>query len=186
MLIPRKKAPQLSVSTLNHGQFDLNEQTSERGTLISFYRGLHCGICPASLANLESLQGEFESRGVGILALSTDTRERAQLMAEKVKNDKMRIGYGLSLEDARAWGLFLSAGRGKTSMGVEEPDLFSEPAVFLVTPEQTLYFSVVQTMPFVRPHFKDFVSALDFVIAKNYPARGEYDGEIQSDRKGRQ
>lgn len=178
MLIPRQKVPELSVSTLKHGQFNLAEQTSTRGTLISFYRGYHCGICPASLAELERLQDDFAGRGVGILALSTDTQERAQMMADKIDNDQMRIGYGVSLEDARAWGLFLSAGRGKTSVGVEEPALFSEPAVFLVTPEQTLYFSVVQTMPFVRPHFKDFVSALDFVIAKNYPARGEYNGGI--------
>jgi hypothetical protein len=28
-------------------------------------------------------------------------------------------------------------------------------------------------MPFARPHFADILGALDFVIAKNYPARGE-------------
>ena len=33
-------------------------------------------------------------------------------------------------------------------------------------------------MPFVRPHFSELVSALDFAIEKNYPARGEYDGAV--------
>ena len=28
-------------------------------------------------------------------------------------------------------------------------------------------------MPFARPHFDDILTALDFVIAKDYPARGE-------------
>jgi hypothetical protein len=28
-------------------------------------------------------------------------------------------------------------------------------------------------MPFARPHFGDVLTALDFVIAKDYPARGE-------------
>jgi hypothetical protein len=33
-------------------------------------------------------------------------------------------------------------------------------------------------MPFVRPVFKELVSALDFAIAKDYPARGEYTGAV--------
>jgi hypothetical protein len=67
----------------------------------------------------------------------------------------------------------VSTGRGKTSAGVEEPALFSEPGLFLVRPDGTLYFATVQTMPFARPHFDDIVKAIDFVLAKDYPARGE-------------
>ena len=46
----------------------------------------------------------------------------------------------------------------------------------MVTPQQTLYYGAVQTMPFVRPHFAELVAALDFAIAHDYPARGEYQG----------
>ena len=28
-------------------------------------------------------------------------------------------------------------------------------------------------MPFARPHFADLITALDFILEKNYPARGE-------------
>ncbi|MEL6793530.1 MAG: AhpC/TSA family protein, partial [Pseudomonadota bacterium] len=49
---------------------------------------------------------------------------------------------------------------------------------FMVTPERTLYYGAVQTMPFVRPHFSELVGALDFAIEKNYPARGEYAGAV--------
>ena len=56
--------------------------------------------------------------------------------------------------------------------------MFSEPGVFLVQPDTTLYFSSVQTMPFVRPNFSEMVKALDFVIEKDYPARGEYTGAV--------
>lgn len=56
---------------------------------------------------------------------------------------------------------------------MEEPARFSEPGVFLVRPDGTLYFSRVQTMPFARPHFADILSAIDMVVAKSYPARGE-------------
>ena len=33
-------------------------------------------------------------------------------------------------------------------------------------------------MPFARPNFRELVGALDFVIANDYPARGEYTGEL--------
>jgi hypothetical protein len=36
----------------------------------------------------------------------------------------------------------------------------------------------VQTMPFVRPHFRELLGALDFAIEKDYPARGEYEGAV--------
>jgi hypothetical protein len=48
----------------------------------------------------------------------------------------------------------------------------------MVNSDQTLYYGSVQTMPFVRPHFSELVGALDFAIQKNYPARGEYTGDV--------
>ncbi len=63
--------------------------------------------------------------------------------------------------------------RGMTSAGVEEPERFSEPALYLIRPDGTLYFGSVQTMPFARAHFSDILAAIDFVLKNNYPARGE-------------
>jgi len=82
------------------------------------------------------------------------------------------------LEVARAWGLYISESRGKTSIGIEEPAKFSEPGLFLVRPDQILYWLSVQSMPFVRPNFAEVVQALDFVIKNEYPARGEYTGAL--------
>jgi hypothetical protein len=87
------------------------------------------------------------------------------------------MGHSLDLGTARRWGLYVSRGYGRTSAGVDEPPIFSEPAIYLVRPDGTLYFGAVQTMPFARPHFDDMLTALDFVIAKNYPARGEITNE---------
>lgn len=99
-------------------------------------------------------------------------------MARKVGATQLRIGYGLPLDVARQWGLYLSASRGKTSIGIEEPALFSEPGVFLIRPDRTIYYLSVQSMPFVRPSFAEMIQALDFVIKHDYPARGEYVGAI--------
>jgi len=115
---------------------------------------------------------------VNVLALSSDDEERGKEMAAKVSAKSLRFGYGLSLRSARQWGLYISSSRGKTSIGIEEPALFSEPGVFIVRPDGTLYYGATQTMPFARPQFQDLLGAIDFALAKDYPARGEYTGEV--------
>jgi peroxiredoxin len=178
MLMPRQPVPALQGPTLAHGSFDLAQDAPQNFTLVVFYRGLHCPICLKYLLELGRLQAEFERRGVKVIALSSDDRERAQAMHAKLQAPDLRMGYGLPLAVARAWGLYISTSRGTTSVGIEEPALFSEPGVFLVRPDGTLYYGAVQTMPFARPHFDELLAALDFALAKDYPARGEYTGSL--------
>jgi peroxiredoxin len=178
MLIPRQPTPVLSVPTLAHGKYDLATDAPRTFGLVVFYRGLHCPICHKYLLELGRLLPEFTQRGVQVIALSSDAKDRAQAMSDKLNAPDLRLGYGLTLESARAWGLYISASRGTTSIGIEEPALFSEPGVFIVRPDATLYYGAVQTMPFARPHFDELIAALDFAIAKDYPARGEYTGTL--------
>lgn len=178
LLVPRQAVPPLQVPTLDHGAFDLHAETPAHFTMVVFYRGLHCPICAKYLLELGRLQAEFEQRGVGVIALSSDAQERARKMANTVGAPNLRVGYSLALASARQWGLAISASRGLTSIGIEEPTLFSEPGLFLVRPDGALYYAAVQTMPFARPHFDELKAALDFAIAKDYPARGEYIGEV--------
>jgi peroxiredoxin len=172
-LVPRQKVPPLAVPIAGGGAFDLAAENPGHFTMLVFYRGLHCPQCKRYLTDLESKLGEFKKRGVNVLALSSDDKERGEQAKADWGLANTRVGYGLTLKDARAWGLYISSGRGKTSIGIDEPALFSEPGLFLVRPDGTLYWSAVQTMPFSRPHFADVLTALDFVIDKNYPARGE-------------
>lgn len=178
MLTPRKIAPHLTLDTVAHGRFDLASETPERFTLVCFYRGLHCPVCANYLKELERLSPEFAKRGVGTIAISSDAEERAREMARKIGAENLRIAYGFELNRAREWDLFISAARGKSSIGIEEPPLFSEPGVFLVRPDQTIYYISVQSMPFVRPNFTEMLQAVDYVIQTDYPARGEYVGPV--------
>jgi len=172
-LIPRQPVPSLEVETVGGGTWRLADQSPKNFTLVVFYRGLHCPICANYLADLNKKAGDFAERGVNLIIIGTDDAGRA---AETVKSwdiGNLTVGYGLDLDKAREWGLYISTGRGKTSVGIEEPDLFNEPAMYLVRPDGTLYFGTVQTMPFARPRFADILGALDFVIANDYPGRGE-------------
>lgn len=174
MLIPRETVPELKLPLLGGGEFDIGTDAPENFTLVVFYRGLHCPICVGYLKELERLTPDFAERGVKTVAISSDGEERTAKMKEKVGGEHLRWAHSLPLAKAREWGLAISSKRE----GSEEPDLFSEPGVYLVRPDGTLYFGAVQTMPFARPSFKDMLGALDFVLKSGYPARGEYTGAV--------
>jgi peroxiredoxin len=177
-LLPRHPVPALNVPLVGGGRFVLGAAPGDKFDLIVFYRGLHCPLCAKYLLELERLSSEFASRGVQVLAVSSDVEERGREMAQKVNASGLKFAYGLSLRSAMQWGLYISTSRGKTSIGIDEPALFSEPGIFIVRPDGTLYYGAVQTMPFARPGFQDLLGAIDFAIAKDYPARGEYTGEV--------
>ena len=178
MLIPRKPVPELNVPTLAHGGFNLHSESPQNFSLIVFFRGLHCPLCIKYLKELGQLLPDLAQRGVSVIAISSDDESRAMEMSTKVGVADRRFGYDLALSVAKQWGLYISEGIGKTSIGVEEPKRFAEPGVFLIKPDHTLYYGAVQTMPFARPSFTDLMMAIDFSISKNYPARGEYVGSL--------
>ena len=172
VLKPRQPVPALAVDSLE-GPWALTDQSPENFTMIVFYRGLHCPICSKYIGELAKLAGDFAEIGVSVLALSTDTRERAEQARQDWELSSLNLGYDVTLEQCRDWGLHRSAGRGKTSIGIEEPGEFNEPGLFIVRPDNTLYWSQVSTMPFARPHFREIIGALKFALEKEYPARGE-------------
>ena len=172
-LIPRQPVPSLELPTVGGGTWSLADQKPEHFTMVVFYRGRHCPICSMYLADLNEKAAAFAAKGVSILIASSDPEHRAADAKAEWKLDNLTVGYDLLLDKAREWGLYVSSSRGTTSIGVEEPARFNEPGLFMVRPDGTLYFGAVQTMPFARPAFGDILKALDFVIANDYPARGE-------------
>ncbi|GAC1487892.1 MAG: peroxiredoxin-like family protein [Acetobacteraceae bacterium] len=165
---PRTKVPALSLPLVGGGQFELAQSAPKAFTLLVVYRGLHCPICKTYLRDLDRKLAEFEALGVKAVAASTDTQERAEQSRTEWGIEHLSIAYGLGVEQARAWGLFISA-----SIKDGEPPLFAEPGLFLIRPDQTLYAASIQTMPFARPSFADLLAAVKMVTEKNYPARGE-------------
>ncbi len=141
--------------------------------MIVAYRGLHCPICKTYLRDLDRNYEEFKKRGVETIVVSMDEKDRAEETKKDWGLEKVPIGFGMSIDTSRDWGLYISTSKGKTSAGIEEPARFNEPGLFLVRPDQTLYAASYATMPFARPHFKEVLGALDFIIDKDYPARGE-------------
>jgi peroxiredoxin len=173
MLKPRQAVPPLEVTTLDGEPWRLADQQPESFTLAVFYRGLHCPVCSRYVKGLADALSDFEERGVEVIAISTDDSERARRAREEWQTGALAIGHGLSIEQARAWGLYISNSRGMTSAGIEEPKQFNEPGLFLVRPDGTLYWAAVQSVPFARPHFDEVLKAVDFIKERDYPPRGD-------------
>jgi peroxiredoxin len=104
-LVPNQTVPPLRVDLAGGGQFDLASEKPSIFTLVVFYRGLHCPICKMHLKDLESKLDDFEKRGVAVVAVSTDSKERSEQTLETWGLSRLRIGYGLSLAAARRWAL---------------------------------------------------------------------------------
>ncbi|MEM1131691.1 MAG: peroxiredoxin-like family protein [Pseudomonadota bacterium] len=167
-LLPTQAVPELSVATVQGETYTLSDSDAENFTLVLFYRGLHCPICRAQLSDLQRKLPDLEQRGIKAVAISMDSEERAKETAEKWRIDALTLGYGLTEEQARSFGLYLSDG-----INDGEPQRFSEPGLFLVRPDGTLYFGSVQTMPFTRPPLGELIQGIDYALEHGYPARGE-------------
>lgn len=172
-IFPRQQVPALSVPTVGGGAWTLADQTPTNFTMLVFYRGYHCPICSRYLGDLDRRLDKFAELGVNAIAISSDGQERAENAKADWEIGHLPIGYGLTLDEARKWGLFISTSKGKTSAGIEEPPLFIEPGLFFVRPDNTLYWSSIQTMPFARPSFAELQASVQKVLEMNYPARGE-------------
>ena len=167
-LIPQQPAPALEVSTVGGGSWSLADQDAENFNMVVFYRGLHCPICSMYLGGLNKRADEFADRGVKILVVSSDSEERATEAKEKWGLDNLTVGYGVDLDKAREWGLYISS-KAQDS----EPARFAEPGLVAVRPDGTIYAMWLQTVPFTRPNLDDLLGGLSFVVEKGYPTRGE-------------
>jgi peroxiredoxin len=167
MIKPRTKTPDLNITLVNDTKWKLSDQDPKQFTAVVFYRGKHCPICKKYLQEIQKNIQNFTDKGVNIIAISSDTEKRAKSTYEEWDIADVPLGYNFSIEEARKWNLYISKGIK------DEPDQFIEPGLFLIRPDQTLYSSSVQTMPFARPRIEDLLKAVDFIVENEYPARGE-------------
>lgn len=103
-----------------------------------------------------------------MVAASMDTEKRAKISQRRWELSKLTLGYGIDEATARNWGLFLSRG-----VKEGEPDLFSEPGLFLIDPHNIVYYAALNSNPWGRPYLPSFVKSVDFIVGSGYPARGE-------------
>lgn len=166
-VIPGKEVPQLIVDTVNGMSWNLRDQKPENLTLAVFYRGLHSPDCKLYLEELNTKYDKFRVKGINIICLSANDESLTEKTAVEWEVEKLTIGYGLSIEDARLWDLYISKG-----INDSEPDFFFEPGLFFIRPDNTLYAASIQSIPFVRPDLDSLLKTIDDMLDNNDPVRG--------------
>jgi peroxiredoxin len=166
-LVPGQSVPALTVPLVGGGEFTLNADAPENFTIVMFYRGLHCPICKGQLTDFRAKLHDFTGLGIDVVAVSMNTRVLAEQTARDWDISGLKLGYGLTKDQARTWGLFLSS-----SIRDGEPAVFSEPGMAIVRPDGTLYHWSVQTAPFGRAKAAELAGNLKYVIENDYPVRG--------------
>jgi len=165
---PRKPAPPLEVKLLDGSTWRLSDAKPASFEMIVAYRGLHCPVCKTYLSELEAKLPEFAKRGVDVIAISTDSRERAERAKSEWGLNNLRIGCELPIASAREWDLFIS-----TAIRDGEPPEFNEPGLFLTRPDGTLFFASRGSAPWGRPPLDQMLRGIDVATERKMPARGE-------------
>ena len=171
MPLPGQPAPDLRLDLIIGLDWVLADQSPDAFTMIVVYRGLHCPVCKTYLQGLRSTYDEWLSKGIEVVNVSMDDKDRATKAHEEWGLDPIPMGYGLTEDQARSWGLYLSEGRNEN-----EPKLFAEPGLFWVKPDGTLYLAEMASAPFLRPDLDLLRSKVDMIREKDYPPRGTYRG----------
>ena len=165
MLVPGTSFPDLAFDLVDGGRWTIDPHATM--TIVDLYRGLHCPRCKAHLEAVAALMPKLDALGARFVAVSMDPRDRAEGARRDWDVGDMAIGYGLSREDARRMGAYLSR-----SIREGETDVFAEPAVVYVRPDGTVYGAIYGTFPFVRPRADDMLEVIEIVTSRDYPPRG--------------
>jgi len=135
--------------------------------LLVVYRGKHCPLCRKYLKILDGLLDEFGTAGVAVNVISGDPREKAEAEAAE-EGWRFPVGYGLTLDQMRALGLYVSTPRSPQE--TDRP--FPEPGLFVVNPDGDAQIVDISNAPFARPELGNILNGLKMIKERNYPIRG--------------
>lgn len=160
--------PAISLPALGSQEVVLGRPSEGRWQMLVIYRGLHCPICKKYLSQLNEMKADFDQLNVQIVAASVDPEEKARKFANE-SDLKFEIAYGLSIDQARDLGLYVS-----TPLDSAETDRpFAEPGLFFIRPDGGLHFAEISSAPFCRPDLEMIKMGIGIIQEKNYPPRGK-------------
>lgn len=141
--------------------------TNDRWQLLVVYRGRHCPICKRYLARFEAMQSQFAERRTDIVAISADTKEKAEADLAEFKWS-FPVGYGLEPEAMRRLGLYISNPRD--AQETDRP--FAEPGLFAIRPDGVVQLIGIGNGPTIRPDPELVLRGIATAQDRGGPPRG--------------
>lgn len=166
-LVPGQPFPHLDLPRIGGGRLDSAAFKAPLFTVINVYRGLHCPRCKAQLEDFTAHKDAFSEAGVEVVSISTDPQDRAETAVADWALGDMPVGYGMSVEQARGLGLFISE-----AIREGETAFFAEAALFMVQGDGVLWGSSINSFPFMRPTAAMVLDAAKMRRERSYPPRG--------------
>ena len=166
-LTPGQAFPAIDLPKTGGGRLTNADFTAPFFTVLNVYRGLHCPRCRAQLEDFTAHGAEMSEAGIEVISISTDPGDRAEQAVAEWGLGTMKVGYGLSVEQARGLGLFISE-----TIREAEPAFFAESALFLIQGDGVLWGSAINSFPFMRPTAAMILDAAATRRARDYPPRG--------------
>lgn len=157
--------PALSWNAVSGGRVAPSDGAGWR--LLIVYRGKHCPLCKSYLNTLGELLEEFQDAQIAVATVSADPQEKAEAEVAEC-GWKFPVGYGLTVEQMRELGLYISDPRSPQ----ETDRAFAEPGLFVINPGGQVQMIDISNAPFARPDLKSLLQGLKFVMSKDYPIRG--------------
>jgi peroxiredoxin len=157
--------PTLSVPKTGGGELKLGG--AGRWQAVVIYRGKHCPLCRRYLKTLDNLLNDFHEADIDVVVASADPKEKAESMAAE-EGWRFPLGYGLTLDQARTLGLYLSDPRSPQE--TDRP--FAEPGLFVVNADGKVQVVDISNAPYSRPDLAGLLSGIKNTRAKNNPIRG--------------
>ena len=152
--------PRFTFETLNGGVWGSRSPSAGMFRLLVIYRGMWCPFCKEQLQELNALHDSFTDAGVTPVAVSADTRARAEISRNEYALDQLRIGYEMPIGVAREMGVFISAG-----IKSKEMPLFCEPACFLLNAENQIQAAWIASNAFARTRMREVRRYIGFLTA---------------------
>lgn len=165
-----EKFPNFQLPLVGEGTATLGEPQGGRDwQMVVVYRGLFCPMCKNYLAHLEKIKEKFYDIKIDIVAVSADSEAAAKVFKKEV-DLSIPVAYGLSLEQMKTLGLYISNPRSAK----EADHQFAEPGIFVVNAQGKAQIIDISNGPFARPDLETLVGGLSFIrdSKNNYPIRG--------------
>lgn len=100
--------PALTLDTVGHGSVSVAQHLASRYGVVLIYRGSWCPYCNAQLSGFVRAKEMLDELGIGVVALSVDSRADAAALVDKYRLN-FPVGYGVDADTiAAATGAYVN------------------------------------------------------------------------------